>query len=129
MELARPRFQIDPRTRPPRPWAAALLTLVTPGLGHAYAGAWARASAVWAGGVALALALLGPALQSDGAGSLSALLTGLLYLSWGMLDAARAARRHPRTRLRRFNRWFVYLALALAAGGGASALVAAIAAG
>lgn len=129
MGLARPRFRIDPRTRPPRPWVAALLTLVTPGLGHAYAGAWARASAVWAGGVVLALALLGPARQSGGAGALPALVTGLLYLSWGTLDAARSARLHPRTRLRRFNRWFVYLALALAAGGGASALVAAIAAG
>jgi hypothetical protein len=128
MELARPRFPIDPRTRPPRPWAAALLTLVTPGLGHAYAGAWRRAPAVWAGGVALALVLLGAA-RRGGGGPLSALLTGLLYLAWGMLDAARLAERHPRTRLRRFNRWFVYLALALAAGGGASALVAAIAAG
>jgi hypothetical protein len=128
MELARPRTRIDPRTRPPRPWAAALLTLVTPGLGHAYAGEWTRATAVWAGGLALALLLLGP-VHADGADdALFAGLSGLLYLAWGMLDAARHAQRYPRTRLRRFNRWFVYLALALAAGGGALVLVAGLAA-
>lgn len=126
MELAGARFRIDPRTRPPRPWAAALLTLATPGLGHAYAGAWPRATAVWAGGLALALLLLGPARGGATGDPPLALFAGPLYLAWAMLDAARLARRHPRTRLRRFNRWFVYLPLALAAGGAALALVAAL---
>ena len=119
MEIAPRRYALDPRTVPPKPWTALLLTLVAPGLGHVYAGAARRAAGVWAAGAVLAALGLrhaaAAAAAAPGAAWLGAIPV-LLYLVWAMLDAARLAARHPPCALRRYNHWYVYLALAAASG-------------
>lgn len=116
---------IDPRTKPPRAWAAALLTLAVVGLGHFYAGAWKRAMAVWGLGVVLVAMTLRPEATADADALLTVITVGAAYVTWAMLDAAAVALRWPRRRLRRYNHWYVYLVVAaLAAALAASVLLA-----
>lgn len=115
MEIASVRYGIDPRTKPPKPWAAALLTLAALGLGQLYAGVWRRALGVWTGYVALValLAHAGPMRSPEGLAAALAVLTG--YVVWAMLDAARLAHRPVGRKPRTFNHWWVYLGLGLVA--------------
>jgi len=114
----------DPRTRPPRAWIAALLTLAACGLGHGYAGAWARAVGVASGFLALLGLVLASGMADDGEGRILAGVLLAAYLSWAMLDSAGRAARHPRHELRRFNHWYVYLAFALLVAASAALVLA-----
>ena len=105
---------IEPPTRR-KPWAAALLSLVVPGLGQLYAGAPLRALIVWAGvfvvtpvGVAVAMLLPGVAQIA------AIILFGLGVVVLAMWDAARTARA-PALAHRRapYARWYVYTAIIL----------------
>jgi signal peptidase I len=99
--------------RRPRPWLAALLTWLLPGLGHVYAGRPGRAVvallALYAGVVLLLL--------SSFAAPWSALRIALLLLMIVAplvllpLDAARVARRTAPGPRRFYQRWYVLLAL------------------
>jgi len=115
---------IDPRTKPPRAWKAALMTLAVVGLGHFYAGAWRRALAVWSLGVVLVALTLRPGAPPDADGILTVLAVGIAYLTWAMLDAAAVALRCPRRGLRRYNHWYVYVAVGATAWAIAVALLA-----
>jgi hypothetical protein len=111
MEIATRRYAPDPRTVPPKPWTASLLSLAAPGLGHLYAGATRRAAGVWAAAVALTALAVRFAAPAAAGGGLLAGTPVLLYLLWATLDAARLAARHSPRALRRFNHWYVYLAI------------------
>lgn len=111
MEIASVRYGIDPRTKPPKPWAAALLTLAALGLGQLYAGVWRRAFAVWAGYVALVALLVHGGPMATPGGLAASLLLLLGYVVWAMRDAARLAGRPVGRKPRNFNHWWVYLGL------------------
>lgn len=98
---------------------AALLSPITPGLGHLYAGLPKRALAavalVLAGhAVILAASLLPPETPAIGYLHLSLLGLGLLVLLAIAVDAAIGARRAGATTLRRFNNPLVYLVVFVA---------------
>jgi signal peptidase I len=104
---------------PRNPWLAALLSLLTPGLGQVYNGRMAKG-----------LLLHGTLLAASAAAGLWMLLVpgaipgvlaplALLLLVWGCIlaDAVRDARRTGRSfRPRAYNRWYVYAALVLLSG-------------
>jgi signal peptidase I len=96
-----------------KPWLAALLTLIAPGLGHFYAGrskaalVFAIASQAVAWAVLSAWVWLTPSTLIVFFGFLS--LLGVL--STGVLHAAIAAHQAGSTyELRSYNRWYIYLA-------------------
>src|SRR5882724_4819403 len=109
-------------SRARRPWIAVVLTILTPGLGHLYAGAPRRALGFWvlslAAGVAIVAIVSAVAILSVVPGSLL-LVAGILstpvivgLIAW---SAARTARNAgvdfvPRS----YNRWWVYLGIVLA---------------
>jgi signal peptidase I len=105
-----------------RPWVAVVLTILTPGLGHLYAGAPRRALGFWvlslAAGVAMVAILSAVAILSVVPGSLL-LVAGILgtpliigLIAW---SAARTARNAGVDFVRRrYNRWWVYLGIVLA---------------
>lgn len=104
---------IEPPTRR-KPWAAAVLSLVIPGLGQLYAGTPWRALGVWcAAAVATVIvAIVGPAFDATTRFVVVTLYNvGVRALAaW---DAARTARR-PELAYRRpaYSRWYVYAAIA-----------------
>jgi len=109
-------------SRARRPWIAVVLTILTPGLGHLYAGAPRRALGFWvlslAAGIAIVAIVSAVAILSVVPGSLL-LVAGILstpvivgLIAW---SAARTARNAgvdfvPRS----YNRWWVYLGIVLA---------------
>lgn len=111
---------VDLASNPRDPWGAVLLSLVAPGLGHVYAGRALRGLLFGLGGLVLVVAGLQlsmivpyPALR---------LLCPFLIavpVPWTVIDSFRVASRADRHyRLKRYNRWYVYLAIwvVLAAG-------------
>src|SRR5213593_3771321 len=102
-------------SRARRPWVAVVLTILTPGLGHLYAGAPRRALGFWllsltAGTAIVAMLSLVPAPLLLVAGVLGTVLT----LGWVAWSAARTARNAAIDFVPRgFNRWYVYLAIML----------------
>ena len=105
---------IDPPARR-KPWAAALLSLILPGLGQLYAGAPRRALGMWVAVTAASLAGLRAALLLPGLAQLVAIIVvGLGTRALVMWDAARTAR-VPALAHRRapYARWYVYVALFL----------------
>ena len=97
-----------------RPWLAALLTLLESGLGHLYAGEPRRGLAIYLGNLLLIAGFFVSGLVKAFAGLIAFFITILLYLVWTIWDAARVARPKQDYALRPFNRWYVYLAVALA---------------
>ena len=107
----------DLAANPRDPWGAVLLSLFAPGLGHVYAGRARRGLRFAIGGAALIVAavklsmvvpypLLRPLF----------LAVALVPLPVTIVDAFRVASRADRGyRLKRYNRWYVYLAIALVA--------------
>lgn len=99
------------RVKPRRPWIAALLSLLLPGLGHLYGGEPGRALAaslfqiVFVSGV-----FLSGALRSF-SWLVLFLLVLLLFLFWVVLDAINIARQKKDYVLKRYNRWYVYAAI------------------
>jgi signal peptidase I len=96
-----------------RPWPAALLGLVVPGLGHLYAGNLRRAIRWWAAFVALValLMLLMPYFPVPivAAAALVFALTTAARIA-AASSAVRLTRAAPRPyQLQPFNRWYVYL--------------------
>lgn len=93
-------------------WLAALLSLIAPGLGQAYAGAWKRA-------IVVILALYLPQIPLSLAVAHSPLaLVLMLYVIplWiaVVIDAAHLCRREPQQRLHPYQRWYVILPLGIA---------------
>ncbi|MFN4276349.1 MAG: signal peptidase I [Ferrovibrio sp.] len=84
-------------------WLAALLSLIAPGLGQVYAGAWKRA-------IALILALYLPQIP------LALVLMLYVIPLWiaGIADAAYLCRREPQQHLRPYQRWYAILPLGIA---------------
>lgn len=107
----------EPRTAPRRWWIAGLLGLINPGLGQVYVGKAARGIGGYFLGLALillcgALLMWGPSPRL--ALAFFVLPAGLFLYLW--LDAVLAARRlGSGYRLKRYNRWYVYLACAILA--------------
>lgn len=99
-------------TRKRRPWLAALLSLVLPGLGQLYAGHAAGAVAAY-GATVGALALMGAIWLFVPGGPLVILVgvaIGLGTYLAVILHAWRlAARQRPDFELRPYNRWYVYV--------------------
>jgi signal peptidase I len=92
-----------------RPWLAAVLTLVQPGLGHLYAGRLQRGIVVFAilavlGVVAIVLTLLRPGVVSP----IAAVLLLLAFVI-AVVDAWIVAKRARPFQLHAYNRWYVYL--------------------
>jgi len=98
-------------------WAAVLLSLLTPGLGHLYAGSAPAALlfGILTGPIAVSLFLLAVFTAPSPTVFLLLALTVLSAVWAGVpIHAARHARRAGSTyELRSFNRWFVYVAFVL----------------
>ncbi len=103
--------------RPRRAWIAFALGLLTPGLGQLYAGYPSRAAVFYgltilAIPVAFVVASIHSLTPFNLVGALAFTASVTLYIQ---IDAVLAARRQDRAyQLRRFNRWYVYLACAVA---------------
>jgi signal peptidase I len=100
-------------------WAAALFSVITPGLGQLYNGRPARAAAaaslvVVGQGIVLLASLLPPETSTIGYMQIGLRGLGLLLILAILFDAAVGARRAGKVELRRFNHPGVYL-LVLAA--------------
>src|SRR6266571_1361029 len=108
-------------SRARRPWVAVVLTILTPGLGHLYAGAPRRALGFWflglvAGVVIVAMLSAVASLSVVPAPLLlvAALLGSVLLVGSIAWSAARTARSAGIDFVPRgFNRWYVYLAIFL----------------
>jgi signal peptidase I len=105
----------DIQVKPRRPWLAGLLSLLVMGLGQLYSGRLGRALAVYLGEIALMVGLLLSGLPKTFAGLIILVLTLVLYSVWVIWDAVLIARRSGDYSLKRFNRWYVYLAVWLLA--------------
>jgi len=105
--------------RPRRPWLAAVLSLITPGLGHIYAGKPWRGVFVWSVYLlisAVYLLLLARSVSQLPRGNpwavwyvyggVASSCTALVLIAIDAVRATRAARNAPRTRL---ERWYVYV--------------------
>ncbi len=100
--------------KPRRPWIAAVLSFLAPGLGQLYGGEPKRGLAVYLGFLAgLALFLLG-GVPKLFIGLIVFLVVVLLFEIWAVWDAVGVARRNREYVLRPFNRWYVYVALYVA---------------
>ncbi len=98
--------------KPRKPWLAGLLTLFTIGLGHLYSGEAKRGIVLYFLGQGTILAIFLPLiwLSPNILVFLLALLCGLGFLIFCILDAIRVSRRHKLTyELKKYNRWYVYV--------------------
>ncbi len=114
--MTEPTRTLSPTPVRRRPWVAVVMSLLLPGLGHLYAGAPRRAMAFWM----LTLA------AGTGAVAIEAALQSRVLLLWGVVapvlifapiawSAARTARAAGVDFVpRRYNRWYVYVAVFLA---------------
>ncbi len=114
-----------PLGKPRRPWAAALLSLLQPGLGQLYNGRPGRAL------LALGLYTLPIFLLFAGAAVTFLLLVALLVLLLALfagilLDAVRLAQRSTGFQPRWYNRWYVYLVVVALVGFGVRPLLQAV---
>jgi signal peptidase I len=104
---------------PRRALAAVLLSMVAPGLGHLYCGRAARGLVLVVLSVSLGpLGMFGflPVSSRFATPALAAFAAFALLWVWATVDAARTARKIGADyELKDFNRWYVYLVLALLA--------------
>lgn len=97
--------------KPRKSWVAGLLTLFTIGLGHLYSGEAKRGIVLYSFGqgtiltIFLSLIWLSPNILVF----LLAVLCGLGFLIFCILDAIRVSRKHKLTyKRKKYNRWYVY---------------------
>lgn len=107
-------METDVKVKPRRPWIAAVLTLLLPGLGHLYGGEPVRALAVSVGQLALVSGVFVSGVFRTFAGLVVAFLAILFVFVWVILDAVKIARRKKDYVLKRYNRWYVYGAVLVA---------------
>ncbi len=118
--------------RPRRPWVAAVLSLLTPGLGHVYAGKPWRGVFLWSVYLVtqslcflLLVRLVGHLSWGDPwaiwywGGSVASVATAYFLIARGAVRATRSARNAPRSRL---ERWYVYVVAIVVATGVAEIL-------
>lgn len=84
MVSVNPALRGTPAPDPPSPRVAALLSLLEPGLGHAYAGAWRLALAIWLGGLLLGFAGLAVVVRAPSVAAFVALGIAALALTLGV---------------------------------------------
>jgi signal peptidase I len=101
---------------PRRPWLAAVLTLLFPGLGQLYAGEARKGISLAFGFLALFAGMLLLKVPRNFLGLIVFVLSILSYFLWTAWDAARIARYRPIYTLRPFNRWYLYVILTVASG-------------
>src|ERR1043166_3340579 len=104
-------------------WVAVVMTLLTPGLGHLYAGRPKRGALFWglswvfsiSGCLLLVGGLLLPSWPAPW--SLLPLLmligVGLAYVVYVLIDTVQVTRAVTTFELQRFNRWYVYAAIVI----------------
>ena len=107
-----------PVTQARRPWVAVVLTILLPGLGHLYGGVPGRAFIVWLLSMMVGVGAVWVAVILPPRFSIPwILLAGAFFLTAVAWDAAQSARRSGTDFvLRRYNRWYVYVAVFLAVG-------------
>lgn len=110
-------------TKPRRPWIAALLSLLLPGLGQLYDGEPWRGLALYLGSLAVVAVPLWIGLPKTFPGLVVFILIFLTYWFWMLWDAASIARRNQDYVLKPFNRWYLYLAALIVINLSASRLV------
>jgi len=108
----------DENDRRRKPWVAALLSLVLPGVGEMYAGSFERGFIVLcAWWVVCVAAFAAVPILPAWIGAFLPPIVIVAGIAAVMIDAARTARRAPRPYvLQSYNRWYVYLVLPLVAG-------------
>lgn len=99
-----------PRPSRPRPWIAALLSLVAPGAGHLYAGRVVKGLAFWVAGSAVLWLVLFGGVASTFTGVVLLLVAALTYWIGLAVSAALDARRADAARLGR-GRWIAVAGL------------------
>jgi signal peptidase I len=106
------------RTVNRKPWVAAVLSLLTPGLGQVYAGEFKRGAIMWCLWWVLSITSMINALTLPAwAVLLAPTLVAIGCSGAIMVDAALRARRAPRPFVpRSYNRWYAYLLLWLLVG-------------
>ena len=100
-----------PVTRPRRGWVAGLLTFLTPGLGHLYAGDPRKAAVVFLGMFLLSTALQASLVRIPTTPVALALwlAVAVAFLGAAVISAVRTAHRADKDyRPRRYNRWYAY---------------------
>lgn len=98
--------------KPRKPWLAGLLTIFTIGLGHLYAGNPNKGIALYLSQAVLGAATIALFVISS---SLTTLIVafscGVAYFVYCIVDAIKDAKRGKASyQLRKYNRWYVYLA-------------------
>lgn len=88
---------------------AAILSLMTPGMGQIYNGQPKRGVVLFAAYYLVLIALFRSGLPHHFSGMMGVIGVGILSLGLIMGDAAAGARKAKTILLRRYNRWYVYL--------------------
>ncbi|WPD23270.1 MAG: signal peptidase I [Candidatus Electrothrix scaldis] len=97
--------------KPRKPCVAALLSLLSCGLGHVYAGELKRGILFYLGrGLLLAILLFLLFIRPDRLGLLVALVASIVYFLFYFFDSVRAAKKSSASyEMRKFNKWYFYL--------------------
>ena len=97
--------------KPRRPWIAALLTLLSRGLGHLYAGNPKRGLILFGIELLLIVSLMSVVVIIPNIITmLFVVVSGLAFLIYCIIDATSFARKNSENyELAKFNRWFVYV--------------------
>ncbi len=98
--------------KPRRPWIAALLTLLTRGLGHLYSGSPKRGLILF--GIEQCLLIVFAVsvliIVPNPASLVFALVGGLAFIVFCVVDAVSIAKKHKENyEVAKYNRWFVYV--------------------
>ena len=100
------------RVKPRKPWLAGILSFFQIGLGHIYTGYARRGIVLFFLGQALLFLVFVPLIYNrpTAASLLAGLLSGFALLVYCVCDAVKRSRRHKfGYKLKRYNRWYVYL--------------------
>lgn len=108
----------EPTVTPPRPWIAALLSVLVAGLGQIYSGRSIRGASVFGLVVLADLLVLKMGVALPARLQLPVIVLGsLVVLALAAIDAARTAYSAASTyRRHRYNRWYVYIAIFVMVG-------------
>lgn len=106
-----------------RPWLAAVLSLIMPGMGHIYCGRMARGIVLAFLSCMIVPILFATLLASHSSVRMAVIITSLLAGAaislFAIIDSAYAAARTPTSyTLKDYNRWYVYVILILMSTGG-----------
>lgn len=104
------------KAKPRRPWIAAVLTWLVPGLGQLYGGEPRRALVIYLGGISLITVLLVSGTTRTFFGLILCVVAVLLFLLWVIWDAVRISQRKKEYELKPYNRWYLYVAVVVVAG-------------